>query len=178
MASSLVQTMSPRPTTATASTTPSFIVDGMLGSLARWLRLLGFDTIYCDNWSDDAILSATGSRVLLTRDKELLSRAANLGLVVINPGHGSIANQLLRLRQNLCITFEVSPARCRCPRCNHPLIQVAKPQVSDRVPPASLRRHAEFWECSNPECRKVYWQGRHWQRIKQTLAEQASDSGA
>jgi uncharacterized protein with PIN domain len=148
----------------------------MLGSLARWLRLLGFDTLYCDNWSDDDILKATGTRILLTRDKQLLSRAQARRLTAINPGHRSIANQLLHLSEQLDISFEADPARCRCPHCNHPLIRASKVQVCDRVPAGSLRRYAEFWECSNPECRHIYWQGRHWQRIKQTLAETNSES--
>lgn len=155
---------------------PFFIVDGMLGTLARWLRLLGFDTIYCDNWSDDEILKATGTRTLLTRDKQLLSRAQARGLNAINPGHCSIANQLLRLREQSHITFEADPARCRCPHCNHLLRSVSKAKVSDRVPAGSLRRYTQFWECRNPECRQVYWQGRHWQRIGRTLAEADSES--
>lgn len=170
--------MSPSPQTTRTSATPSFIVDGMLGSLARWLRLLGFDTAYCENWSDDDILRATGTRILLTRDKQLLARAATRGFTAINPGARSIADQLLRLRQQLRITFDVDPARSRCPRCNHSLSRVNKAQVSDRVPPGSLQRYTDFWECSNPDCRQVYWQGRHWQRIKRTLDETNSESSA
>jgi uncharacterized protein with PIN domain len=150
----------------------------MLGSLARWLRLLGFDTIYCENWPDDDILRATGTRILLTRDKQLLARAATRGLRAINPGARSIADQLLCLRQQLRITFDVDPARSRCPRCNHSLSCVNKAQVSERVPPGSLRRYTDFWECSNSECRQVYWQGRHWQRIKRTIDKMNSESSA
>jgi uncharacterized protein with PIN domain len=148
---------------------PKFLLDGMLGSLARWLRLLGYDTLYCETQSDDEILEQTQHRILLTRDTLLLTRAQKQGVTVINPGSGSIEEMLQRLQDELGIRFLIDPNQSRCPQCNSPLLSATREEIQDRVPQKSLIRHHQFWQCVNPQCRKVYWQGRHWVRIQQTL---------
>lgn len=148
---------------------PKFILDGMLGSLTRWLRLLGFDTLFCEIQMDDEILEQTEHRILLTRDKTLLVRAQKQGLNAINPGTGPIQKMLQHLQNTLGICFLGDPNQSRCPQCNSPLILATQEEIQDRVPKKSLDRHHQFWQCVNPQCRKVYWQGRHWTRIQQTL---------
>lgn len=148
---------------------PTFILDGMFGSLARWLRLLGYDTIFCNDWVDDDILTATEERILLTRDKELLTRAQSRGLKAFNPGSRSIASMLRRLQEHLGIEFILNPSRSRCSRCNASLAHAPPEEVKDQVPPRSFHQHTLYWQCTNKDCRQVYWQGRHWQRIQATL---------
>ncbi|MFX1565331.1 MAG: Mut7-C RNAse domain-containing protein [Promethearchaeota archaeon] len=147
----------------------TFIVDAMLGSLARWLRLLGYDTLYCETQSDDEILERVDSRILLTRDKELMLRAKKLEYRVLNPGSKSVGSMLKQLQQTLRITFLADPDLSRCPKCNAPLQKRNRVQVRTLVPKGSLKNHQNFWQCTNKECQKVYWQGRHWTRIKNTL---------
>ncbi len=146
-----------------------FIVDAMLGSLARWLRLLGYDSFYCETQPDDEILELAHERVLITRDKELIIRAQNRGLKVMNPGHGSIGTMLQRLERDIGIVFVADPDRSLCAKCNSTLARRTRRQVEEHVPPGSLRNHEIFWQCSNPTCQQVYWQGRHWTRIQKTL---------
>ncbi len=148
---------------------PKFILDGMLGSLARWLRLLGFNTLYYETQSDDEILEQTEHRILLTRDKTLLVRAQKHGVMVINPGSGLIQEMLQHLQDRLRICFLGDPNQSRCPQCNSHLKSTTRKEIQDRVPKKSLDRHHQFWQCLNPQCGKVYWQGRHWTRIQQTL---------
>jgi len=150
---------------------PTFVCDAMLGSLARWLRILGFDTLYIEDKADTNILSLVGKRILLTRDKELLQRAHKHGLRAFNPGTHPISSMLKNLQKELQITYSLDPVQSRCSLCNS-LLKSAKPDaVKNRVPPGSLSHHDKFWECTNPACRQVFWQGRHWKRIQQTLHE-------
>jgi uncharacterized protein with PIN domain len=155
----------------TEQTDTKFILDAMLGSLARWLRFLGYDTWYCATQSDDEILEHIAGRVLLTRDKELIRRAEHRGHFALNPGYLSIRRMLEKLREELNITFVADPLRSRCPECNSPLEVVNRSEVNDKVPSGTLRRHHTFWQCINVNCQKIYWQGRHWTRIKKTLAQ-------
>jgi uncharacterized protein with PIN domain len=150
---------------------PSFVCDAMLGSLTRWLRLLGFDTLYIEKKTDTDILSIIEKRILLTRDKELLIRATKQGLKAFNPGTPPISSMLQQLQKEFRITYSLDPNQSRCSLCNSPLKPAKPDEVRERVPPGSLSHHDKFWECTNPECRQVFWQGRHWKRIQQTLQE-------
>jgi uncharacterized protein with PIN domain len=161
--------------TKLSQTEVKFIVDAMLGSLARWLRFLGFDTWFCATQTDDEILNHIGNRVLLTRDKELISRAQHRGFTVVNPGYRSIRRMLQKLQDDLNITFVADPLVSRCAECNTTLKTVTRKEVSDKVPLGSLSHHDTFWQCLNVNCQKVYWQGRHWTRIKKTLAQLETD---
>ncbi len=149
----------------------TFIVDAMFGSLARWLRLLGFDTLYCPTQSDDEILDEINSRILVTRDGELIDRARKQGFQVVNPGIGAIRDMLQRIKQELKINFVVDPTQSRCAQCNSLLLERTRSQVQNFVPSGSLRNHDTFWQCTNPSCKQVYWQGRHWTRIKKTVKQ-------
>jgi len=148
----------------------------MLGSLARWLRLLGYDTLYCETQPDNEILKQIRDRILLSRDKELLTRARNRGYHAVNPGSGSIRSMLHRLKEELGIKFIANPDHSRCAQCNSTLIEKNRYQVQGKVPLGSLRNHDRFWQCTNPQCQQIYWQGRHWTRIQNTLRQVELDT--
>ena len=152
-------------------TKPTFILDGMLGSLARWLRLLGFDVLYCKDRTDDEILSIVNDRILLTRDKELLVRAQNQGFKAFNPGPPPITQMLRWLQERLRLSFNIDPDQSRCSLCNSRLSPARPNDVRNDVPPKSFRHQRQFWQCTNQDCQKVYWQGRHWRRIRLTLRD-------
>jgi len=143
----------------------------MLGKLSRWLRMIGYDTVYANNSSDQELLSLAkrNSLTLLTSDEELYRIAIAKGLEsFLIEGRNEperLANLAQRFNLNLRIKVEVS----RCPVCNGPLKQVQRNAVKGRVPPATFKLYRTFWLCNNPECAKVYWQGSHWKRIEQTL---------
>ncbi|MFW9830863.1 MAG: Mut7-C RNAse domain-containing protein [Candidatus Thorarchaeota archaeon] len=148
---------------------PKFIVDAMLGELARWLRFLGYDSIYCESEFDEEILASTQNRILLTRDKQLILQAQTRGLTAINPGNPPIQHMLQRLHDALGIRFKADPNKSRCPHCNERLNLAAPIEVQSRVPQGSLQHHKQFWQCQNLSCQKIYWQGSHWTKIKDTL---------
>jgi len=147
-----------------------FIVDSMLGGLARWLRMLGYDTLYAKNWHDARILEVAESegRAVVTRDHGLYVRAVKRGLeAVIVPEELEDALAILALRFG--IELKVDPDRSRCPLCNASLRRASAEEVKGRVPPQVLERHSVFWVCTG--CGQVYWRGGHWRGIEATLAE-------
>ncbi len=146
-----------------------FLVDSMLGSLARWLRIGGYDAEYRRDADDDALLeeaSRTG-RVLLTRDRVLALRAKKRGVeTILVEGEGDV-RQLGALAAALGL--ELDPSNSRCPKCNGSLTRVSRNQVRDRVPEASLEAFDVFWVCDS--CGGVYWRGSHWDQIASTIEE-------
>jgi len=145
---------------------PRFLLDGMLGSLSRWLRIGGFDTEYRkDTFDDDLIEEAMkDDRILLTRDEVLVNRARKRGVDAIFIKEGD-EEALSQLSVELGLTFD--PAQTRCPKCNHTLEKIAKQEVVDRVPEGTFKTIDDFWVCSR--CGSIYWHGSHWPKIIKTL---------
>jgi uncharacterized protein with PIN domain len=146
---------------------PSFIVDGMLGSLARWLRIAGYDSTYFRDLDDDLLLDETREsfRILLTRDRELYLRSRKLGLRSIYIESEDVKTQLSHLKTELDV--EMSATNSRCPRCNGLLKETQKADVRDLVPDESFNAFDEFWVCG--DCSRAYWKGSHWEKISETL---------
>lgn len=142
-----------------------FLCDQMLGTLAKWLRFLGYDTTYAGPLPDIdlAVTAREEDRALLTRDKDLAARF---------PGALLVASDDLeaQLRQ-VVAAFHLDPddAMTRCSVCNVPVVAVPREAARSRVPAAVYARQAAFWQC--PRCRRLYWEGSHWDRIRGTLAK-------
>lgn len=148
---------------------PKFVVDNMLGTVARWLRILGYDTVYDGKASDWQILrrAELEKRIIVTRDRALHNKALKLGLKSILLWENDMAERLAHIAAVAGINLGVDLERTRCPEDNTPLVKVDKEKVRDRVPPAVYRLHSDFWEC--PRCGKVYWVGSHWRMIERIL---------
>ena len=145
----------------------AFIVDGMLGTLARWLRIAGYDSIYFRGMDDDRLLEETkdSARIMLTRDRELYQRSLKLGLKSIYLESEEVSAQLTHLKRQLGLKLVASNSRC--PICNGPLMEKPKANVQDLVPVESFNVFEEFWACG--DCSRVYWKGSHWVKIRETL---------
>ncbi|HIP66102.1 MAG TPA: hypothetical protein EYH08_06235 [Pyrodictium sp.] len=148
-----------------------FIVDAMLGDLARWLRMLGYDTIYDRNMPDwkQLEIAAEQGRILLTRDRGLYIRARKRGIRSLLVHGDNIVDRLYTVAKTFKLRLEIDPDNTRCPLCNTPLRRVDKSEVRGRVPPKVYERHDTFWICSG--CGQVYWRGGHWRGIIATLEE-------
>ncbi len=141
---------------------PRFVLDVHLGKLARYLRLLGFDTTY-DRACDDATIvgiAIAERRIILTRDKGLLKRKAVT--------HGYWLRNTDPRRQVREVVDQLDLARLvrvfsRCMICNAPLEQVAESDVRDRLPPGIRGRFELLARC--PGCERVYWPGSHYDRM-------------
>lgn len=144
-----------------------FTCDAMLGTLARWLRFAGFDTVF-DPRLTDAELAASGrteGRWLLTRDRALASAA---GPRVVLLRATTLAAQLDEVRARLPLDRHQGRWLSRCPRCNGELRGATGEEVVDRVPPFVAARVREFHVCVL--CAHVYWAGTHVPRIASQLA--------
>lgn len=141
------------------------LCDHMLGSLARWLRFMGYDTAYPTAMNDTELiaLARAEDRVLLTRDKELASRLP--GAVRIRSD--DLGEQVRELAGVLALRL-VNPLS-RCSVCNAVLEPASPEAVTERVPKGVRSRHQEFWRC--PDCGRVYWQGSHWDKMVERLNE-------
>lgn len=146
-----------------------FLLDGMLGSLARWLRILGYDTEYHVDMEDDMLRveAKESHRVLVTRDAELHRKTVNSGAeaVLIHSEH--TIEQLRELADSLSISL--IPMNTRCPRCNGVLDYIDKDEIAGKVPEESYKVFDEYWVCT--DCNAIYWKGSHWVQIEETLSK-------
>lgn len=143
-----------------------FVLDGHLGKLTSYLRILGFDVRYHFDAKDEtlAALSASENRILLTRDRGLLKRnqvAFGYCIRDQNP-----RRQLLEVIRRYDLLSEIRPFT-RCPRCNGLLVPAEKSAVIDQLPANTVQYFQRFWQCR--DCQKVYWQGSHYQHIQDWL---------
>lgn len=152
-----------------------FVIDGMLGKLTRWLRMLGHDVEYFNSLDDSELMKAAKSedRVLLTKDVRLYQKAATEGLEAFLVEGKTQSENLAQLAKRYSLKLGVDIFQSRCPLCNSRIKPVSKEEVLERIPESTSRYYDEFWECGN--CKKVYWQGSHWKRISKTLG-QAKDT--
>jgi uncharacterized protein with PIN domain len=146
-----------------------FLADRMLGRLARWLRILGFDTEYADDTGDMEIAqrAAEESRILLTRDREL---SANRNIRAIYIPDLELEDQLVTVMNSLGITPQVKTVRCTL--CNGTLSAITPAEASAEIGEGIASRHAVFYRCVR--CGKIYWQGSHWDGIFRTVASVGS----
>lgn len=170
-----------------------FIVDAMFGKLGKFLRLLGFDTeIANSNLKDSQIfeIALKTNRILITRDKKFYEHvqsqlkkrklAPNMALYI---PYQEIIEELVEIFSILGIDPEIfvwkdgddggvganNSFQSRCSICNYELTSVKKKTVIDKIPLKSGTNFDKFWQCSNSNCGRIYWIGRHWEDIKKIL---------
>ncbi len=143
-----------------------FVVDVNLGKLARWLRLLGFDTIYRNDLDDPELvrIAADEERILLTRDRRLLHhKAVSHGYWVraVDP-----EQQVAEVVRRFQLEGSMAPFH-RCLACNGLIHPVAKVRIEHRLEPKTRRYYDEFYQCD--QCGKVYWKGPHFARLMEAV---------
>ena len=136
----------------------------MLGTLAKWLRILGYDTLYDQELNDHQLvrLARAEDRVLLTRDRELARRRGVRILLVTSECLDEQIGQILA-----DLDLEPRHAYSRCPVCNERLETIDRETARSRVPAYVVRAHDTFRSC--PSCQRVYWRGTHWRQIEEKL---------
>ena len=148
-----------------------FILDNHLGQLATYLRMLGFDCLYRNDYQDDELarVSTEEGRVLLTRDRQLLMRKViRRGYCIHQTDPRLQAAELLR---RFKLFGQVKPFQ-RCLRCNSPLQPVAKQDIIERLELLTKKYYDEFRIC--PSCDQIYWKGSHFEHMQQMILEMAS----
>ncbi|MFC7514877.1 Mut7-C RNAse domain-containing protein [Herbaspirillum sp. GCM10030257] len=151
-----------------------FIADAHLGQLARNLRMLGFDVLYRNDYSDAEVarIAAGEHRVVLTRDRDLLIRKEIVhGCYLHSVGcEEQLAEVLTRLE-----LARSAQAFSRCLNCNGLLQVVPKRDVEHRVPLHSRMVYDRFYECQG--CLQVYWEGSHVTRMRQRVEKMLGTPG-
>ncbi len=161
------------PFESVSETSLVFLADAHLGGLARFLRMLGFDTLHENAFSDEEIrrIASEEGRIVLTRDRELLKcREITRGCYVraLKP-----EAQLREVAARYGLAASARPFTL-CLSCNVPLVSVEKDAVAHRVPESVLRVQQAYTLC--PTCRGVFWPGSHYQRMLKALAPVLSPS--
>ena len=140
------------------------LCDHMLGSLAKWLRIFGFDTLYPDaTTNDDEVIhiAKAENRFLISRDKELIIRGKKTQLQVLEIQTTDLDKQLAQVLTH--IPIDHTQVLTRCTLCNTPLISVEKKAIKTHVPPKVFETRDHFWYCS--VCNKYYWMGTHYENM-------------
>jgi len=145
-----------------------FIADGHLGSLARNLRLLGFDVAYPKDADDRQLLEimAGENRALLTRDRRLLMH----GIVQHGyyPRSQNADEQTIEIVRRFDLSELIAPFT-RCLRCNARLEEAAKADVIDKLEPLTKIYYDQFRRC--PDCKQIYWPGSHFPKLQKRIEE-------
>ncbi len=143
-----------------------FVLDVHLGKLANSLRMLGFDTLYRNDYDDEELakISASEQRILLTRDKGLLMRSlVSWGYFVRNKNPDQ---QLKEILQRYDLIPFVNPLQ-RCIRCNGLLEPVEKSIILNEIPPLVRENTQDFHRCQ--DCSQIYWRGSHYKRMQEFI---------
>lgn len=141
----------------------------MLGRLAKWLRILGFDTLYFKTISDPELLriSLQEHRILITKDRHLPGRYMLPTYVIIK--NDNYLLQLKQVLQELHITSEQFNIFSRCLICNNIIEPIKKELINDKVPPYVYKIHTTFYKCVS--CDKIFWEGTHRENTVKKLEE-------
>jgi uncharacterized protein with PIN domain len=148
---------------------PLFIVDSMLGTLAKWLRILGFDTLYFRSIDDNELIriSKQQQRILITRDSRLIkSKKIGRHIFIHSEDLEKQLNEVLSFLSSETFSFNFFS---RCIKCNGILMKVEKNSIFNVVPEYIYRNNESFFRCS--KCGKVYWEGSHIDMIEKKIQE-------
>lgn len=155
--------------------TMRFVLDVHLGTLARYLRLCGFDALYRNDYADEALarISSTDRRILLTRDRNLLKRR------IVTHGYcvrrDDPREQLAEVFRRFDLAGSAAPFT-RCARCNGLLEDVDKADIEHRLEPLTRRYYDTFRQCA--DCGHVYWRGSHVASMESRIDELAANPDA
>jgi len=155
-----------------------FIADNNVGKLARWLRVIGYDTLLFKQ-KDDARMIKTAlsdERVVLTKDTQFMKRrlVTNGQLKAILIKQDAPKNQIQEVVKNLNLDYHFKSFSL-CLECNQTLIPRTKEEVQSLVPPHVFETQTQYTEC--PACHRIYWQGTHWQAMVKKLQDLQREGG-
>jgi uncharacterized protein len=156
------------PTFSQAKGSPRFIADVMLGRLAKWLRIAGFDVLYSNTFSDDELVRISNSeeRVLLSRDTRLLVRKAVRKFIFLESQ--DLQMQIRQVFKTMHIAAFSSPFT-RCLTCNEKLQDTERESIRGMVPAFVYETQVHFKSC--PACGKIFWAGTHRTSVIRNLEE-------
>ena len=141
--------------------TPCFVAEKTLGRLTKWLRLLGFDTLYESNLADKKFIDTLeNDRILLTRTQRIRKQFASRRMIFVESDH--IEQQLTQIFRELNLKADQTRPFSRCLQCNVHIVAVSKNVLGDQIPDYIFETHEHFNQC--PQCQRVFWPGSHTRR--------------
>lgn len=145
-----------------------FVADVMLGKLARWLRLIGYDTVYNPKLATKELIKIANeeNRIFITRSKRVAVEFGAKNFYIVKAE--KFKEQLSEVIKNLNLDIEKN-LFSRCSICNTEIIKVEKSSVIALIPEETAKSFDEFYQC--PKCGKIYWDGSHTTRIMKFLNE-------
>jgi len=148
------------------SETPALLVDAMLGTLARWLRLAGYDAEFWREGSDEQLIAAAQAqgRLILTKDHPLAGRRGVRALLI---SADDLDEQIAEARRALAALGPAPEPWTRCGHCNGILVDLARTDAEHLVPPYVWHTQTTFRRCAR--CGRVYWRGTHWPAVERRL---------
>jgi uncharacterized protein with PIN domain len=160
--------LEPRVRRLAAEGRPGFVADAMLGRLARWLRILGYDTAWEEHISDEALVrrALEEERIILTRDRALESEWRVSGITLVR------AQEPLAQLVEVATAFDLAPGArlfSLCSACNAELVAADRSAARGHVPPGVLARFDRYRRC--PNCERYYWDGSHTDRMRAVLEQ-------
>ena len=150
---------------------PRFVVDLNVGRVAKWLRAMGYDSLFPSNTEDNELvrIALREGRIIVTKDSALNERRVVttgwVKLVLIR--HDDLRSQLRQVIRSL--NLDSRKEFSRCIRCNEQLVDLPKESVKDRVPPYVYETQQGFRGCSL--CSRIYWRGTHWANMEWELSQ-------
>ncbi|HEY87386.1 MAG TPA: hypothetical protein G4O06_05125 [Dehalococcoidia bacterium] len=149
-----------------------FIVDHNVGKLAKWLRIMGYNTLFFSSRNDSNMIATAlaEGRVILTRDTQIMKRRVitngKLKSILIQSDNPELQMHQVIDTLNLDCLFRPFTI---CLECNQPLVMSNKQEVKDLVPPYVFQTQSQYVEC--PACHRIYWRGTHWQAMTKKLGK-------
>jgi uncharacterized protein len=145
---------------------PRYIVDSMFGTVARKLRILGFDTYYSSCLRDDDVIrmGLEQRRTVITGDRELFFRSVNKKIPAVLLHSGNDLQNIGNILKSHSKMLKFNQSLARCPRCNGILTKSPKEKIKEKVKDKVYSNYEIFYECK--ECSNVYWMGTHVTEIE------------
>ncbi|MFX0081449.1 MAG: Mut7-C RNAse domain-containing protein [Candidatus Hodarchaeota archaeon] len=156
-----------------------FLVDSMLGKLARFLRIFGYDTLYANDLIDFfkrdpvpdeqlLVFAKETNRFVITKDYLFYKSFANNAIYLKGEG---VYNYLNQLKKNLGLNFKFNIQHARCSICNSKMKKVEEiSDIKHLILQETFNQHNEFYQCLNSQCKKIYWKGSHIDDIEKRLS--------
>lgn len=144
----------------------------MLGTIAKKMRILGFDSKYSATIDDEdlILLAKKENRIIITKDHQVATKAKKHDVLTVELTAQTEKDQLIEIAKRLDLKkYELNTDSARCPVCNGVLRGAEGPQLTNKVPPKVAQSVKKFWICQN--CNHIYWEGTHIRNLEKMISE-------
>jgi uncharacterized protein with PIN domain len=151
---------------------PIFFVDAMLGTIAKKLRLMGYDSKYFSDIDDDELIQSAkrDERIIISKDEDLIRKSKKYGIKSILVKNTEEIEQLREIIKKINLKIiEINGDGARCPNCNSKTIVIDKKNILQKIPSKVLEYNDRFWKCKS--CNQIFWEGTHIKNLQKFVGE-------